>query len=152
MSQAKDIATAIGVAIALFTFLKGVIEYVRQGAQKRAEQFALMRSRLKENDTFKELCALLETDDPKLAEIPFKEKRDLLGFFEEVALMTNSSLIRNEVAHYMFGYYAIKCWESKYFWSTINRESIYWSLFRDFVEQMKQVKQSFQYNRRKFRY
>jgi hypothetical protein len=83
---------------------------------------------------------------------PFKEKRDLLGFFEEIALMMNSGLIRNEVAHYMFGYYAIKCWESKYFWSTVYRESIYWSLFRDFVEQMKQIEQSFQYNKRKFRF
>ena len=33
----------------------------------------------------RELCALLETDDPKLKDVPFKEKRDLLAFFEEVA-------------------------------------------------------------------
>jgi hypothetical protein len=45
-----------------------------------------------------------------------KKAEYFLGFFEEVALMMNSGLIRKEVAHYMFGYYAIHCWDSKNFW------------------------------------
>ena len=53
LSDYKDVATIAGVVIALVTLAKGVYEYVRQGAQKRAEQFIEMRKRLKENDTFR---------------------------------------------------------------------------------------------------
>jgi hypothetical protein len=49
-----------------------------------------------------------------------------------------------EIAFYMFGYYAIKCWKSDNFWridedSVIERNSIYWSRFRNFAEQMEQM-------------
>ena len=101
----------------------------------------------KDNQVFRELCALTETDAQDLRETPFKDKRDFLGFFEEVALMTNSCLIREAVAHYMFGYYAIRCWESRNFWHGVNRESPYWSLFRDFVERMKAHEAGFKFNR-----
>jgi hypothetical protein len=139
-AEIKDLATIVGVIIALFAFIKGVLEYAKQGAQKRAEQFLEMRNRFKKNESFRDICALLEHDDPKLQDIEFKEKRDFLGFFEELALVVNSGLIRREIAHYMFGYYAIKCWRSENFWinakSKINRDSIYWALFKDFVDKM----------------
>lgn len=162
-SQAKDVATVIGGLaavfgglIALVTFVKSVLEYVNQGVQKRAEHFIEMRRRLKENETFKQLCALLETDDPALAAIPFADKRDFLGFFEEVALMLNSGLIRKEVVHYMFGYYALRCWESEHFWQNgnhgVNRDSIYWSLFRDFTQRMQEAEREYRYTRRRFRF
>jgi hypothetical protein len=146
-----ELVASIGASLALLTFLKGIFEYSRQGAQKRAEMFLQMRRRLKENQNFKELCALLDVDSSKLTEIPFKDKRDFLGFFEEVALMLNSGLLRKEVAHYMFGYYAIKCWESDHFSASINRNSNYWRLFKDFAEEMQKVRDSFYYSRRLFR-
>jgi hypothetical protein len=152
LSDYKDIATIAGVVIALFALAKGVYEYVRQGAQRRAEQFIEMRKRLKENDTFRELAALLETNNPKLESVPYKDKRDYLGFFEEIALMVNSGLIRVELAHYMFGYYAIRCWESDQFWSDVNRDSQYWVLFKEFVRKMKEIEDSFTYDERKFRF
>ena len=152
LSEWKDLAAVVGAVIALITLVKAVIEYAHQGAQKRAEYFLEMRKRLKENTSFREICALLETDDPNLQAVPFKEKRDLLGFFEEVALMVNSGLIRREVAHYMFGYYAIRCWESDHFWSDVNRGSTYWELFKDFSLQMKEMESSFRYSARSFRF
>lgn len=54
------------------------------------------------------------------------------------------------VSHYMFGYYALRCWESQHFWADVNRDSSYWALFRDFVEQMKQAEDSFKYERERF--
>lgn len=145
-----DITIIAGVVIALVTFIRGVFEYSRQGASRRAEHFLEMRRRLKEKETFKEIADLLEIDDPKLLNIPFKDKRDYLGFFEEIAISMNSGLIRKEVAHYMFGYYSILCWRSSNFWSNVNRDSIYWVVFRDFVEQMEQVEQRFKFERKKF--
>jgi hypothetical protein len=148
----KDVAEIVGVCIALITLIKGVIEFRLQGTQKRAEQFLQMRDRYAE---FSELCALLEHNDDvgnkQLQEMSFKLKRDFLGLYEEIALMMNSGILRPQVAHYMFGYYALRCAENNAFWQGLNYESSYWSLFRDFVNQMKQVEQNFQYTRETFR-
>jgi hypothetical protein len=138
----KDLATIIGVAIAASTLIKAFLEYRNQGIQKRVERFLEMRKRLDENAQFKEICNLLEDKDPRLAEIPFKEKRDLLGFYEEIAIMLNSGIIRREVAHYMFGYYAIRCWESGDFWRNVRRESPYWAVFKNFALEMKHIDSS----------
>ena len=43
------------------------------------------------------------------------------------------------VAYCMFGYYAIRCLESKNFWRGINKESPAWYLFRRFAEKMQEV-------------
>jgi alpha-D-ribose 1-methylphosphonate 5-triphosphate diphosphatase PhnM len=95
----KSIAVVAGAVVALVTLIKGVIEYTHQGAQKRAEHFISMRERLKKNTEFENLCDLLEDDDAKLQSISYKDKLNLLGFFEEVALMMNSRLIKKDVAH-----------------------------------------------------
>jgi hypothetical protein len=89
---------------------------VRQGAQKRAEYFTEMRRYFRENQLFKQLCQELDENSPSLENRPFKEKRELLGFFEDIALACNSKLVRKQVVHYMFGYYMIRCWDSDYFW------------------------------------
>jgi hypothetical protein len=133
LSIYKDIATIIGVIIAVITLILGLLEYARQGKQKRAEHFFNLRKKLKENPNFKKICALLERDDEELINIPFEEKRDFLGLFEEVAIMKKSRLIKLEVTYYMFGYYAIKCWRSQHFWSSVNRDSLYWKIFKDFA-------------------
>lgn len=148
----KDAATVLGAAIALVAFAKGVYEYIKQGTQKRAEQFIEMRKRFKENVCFKDLAGLVENNDPKLVDVPFKDKRDYLGFFEEVSLMVNSGLIKPAVAHYMFGYYAIRCWESDHFWSGVNRDSPYWAIFKDFAAMMKKIEDEFEYDKRKLRF
>ena len=152
LSEWKNVSEIAGAVIALGALIQGLIEYTHQGAQKRAEHFLNMRQRLKESEVFEELCSLLETDDPRLSEIPFKDKRSLLGLFEEVALMMNSGLIRKDVAHYMFGYYAIRCWESRNFWSDVNRDSIYWSLFKDFVKKMRAIESSFSFRSWRYRF
>jgi hypothetical protein len=138
------IIAGVGALIALAGLAKALIEYTQQGRQKRAEQFFDLRRRLKDSNEFKRIAGLL--DDPsaaeELAHVPFVEKRDYLGLFEEVALVVNSGLIKPEVAHYMFGYYAIRCWESEPFWAGVNRDSPYWSLFAYFAQQMARIEQA----------
>lgn len=148
LEQAKDWAEIAGVVTAVLTLWKGVYEYTKQAAQKRAEHFIQMRDRY---GKFRSLCAQLEqasSDDEsrsgqakrELRKLPFDQKRDFLGFYEEIALMMNRKLIRKDVAHYMFGYYAIRCWESDAFWNApdgnLNRKSFYWGVFRSFAERM----------------
>jgi hypothetical protein len=148
----RNIATIIGVGVAALTLVKCVFEYARQGAQKRAEHFLEMRRRLKEPGKYERICTFLEDDKQELADVPYIDKRDFLGFFEEIALMMNSGLIRKEVAHYMFGYYAIRCFESSYFWSNVEKNSIWWSLFINFASEMKRIEDSFTFSQKKFRF
>jgi hypothetical protein len=129
----RDIIAVLRGIVGLVALFKGIVEYKQQGTQKRSEYF-------------------IETDSIELTDIPFKEKRDYLGLFEEVAMMMNSNLIRKEVAHYMFGYYAIRCWESKHFWKDVNRESIYWKLFRNFVIEMKDFENDFEFSIKKYKF
>jgi hypothetical protein len=53
--------------------------------------------------------------------------------------MYNSKILKTGIAHYMFGYYAIRCVDSKNFWSGINKESGYWALFISFASEMKKM-------------
>jgi hypothetical protein len=151
MSVEKLVALSIagaGTATGVVTFIRGIAEYRLQGRQRRADRFFELRQALKKNPEFAELAELLDeaassdtglaaAANTKLEVIPFRTKRDYLGLFEEVALAVNSGLIKPDVAHYMFGYYAILCEENDSFWNNANRYSAYWALFRSFYEQMK---------------
>lgn len=133
----KDIALILGGFVAVITFFTGVWQYVRQGHQARATHFIEMRRRFLDTSLFREILNLLATDDPKLKDVPIQDRRNFVGFLEEVALMVNSRLIRKEVAHYMFGYYAILVGKSENLWDGLDRGSTYWSLFRQFEASMK---------------
>ena len=144
----KDL-TLIGSSLtAAITIIFGFFQYRRNMALQRAEQFSAMRRRRESSTTMNKLAELLEDDDISLRSIPWNEKIELLGFYEDVALMVNSGLMKKHVAHYMFSYYALRCWESKNFWHEVNRESHYWALFRDFVSEMKTIENSFEYKRK----
>ena len=109
---------------------------------------------------FRYICTLLDDllDDRLSANasntlrlLPWIEKRDFVGFFEELALMAESGLIRTSVVHYMFGYYAVECSKSDEIWNDtdgLKRDSRYWALFHSFanrmqIEEKKFVRQKF---------
>ena len=152
LSDAKDIATIVGVGVALFTFIKAMHEYKQQGVQKRAQSYFDVERKFLEDKNLREICILLDTDDHKLSEVPSELKLQFLGFYEQVALMLNSKLIEPEVAHYMFGYYAVRCIDSTNFWKGEDKESPYWSLFRHFAQRMKEFEQGFRFENSKLRF
>ena len=127
----KDFSIIVGGMVTIFAFANGLLEYRRQGAQKRVEHFTMLRRRLKENPVFKEICSLMFAGDPRLADVDAQDKRDFIGLLEEVALQVNSGLIRPELAHYMFGFYTVKCLESTDFWANLDAVSgkEYWQQF-----------------------
>lgn len=139
LSLSKDIAIVVGSVIALVTFFSGVLEYARQGHQQRAQHFVQMRRRFLETPAYREILDLLASDDPRLRDVSIQEKRNFVGFLEEVALMVNSRIIRREVAHYMFGYYVLLCQRSENFWIGLDKQSVYWSLFRRFAHEMQNL-------------
>ncbi len=136
----KDLAIILAGIVGLITFFTGTLEYVRQGHQHRAQNFVQMRRRFLETPQYREILDLLAGDDPKLRDVSIQEKRNFIGFLEEVALMVNSRLISAEVAHYMFGYYVLLAARSEHFWEGLDRSSIYWTVFRLFAEEMEKMK------------
>ena len=150
IDELKLIVSVIVAIIGLATLFKAILEYKRSTATKRLELFLSMRSRLREDEEFKTICDLLETDDPKLCELPLNQKDRFTGFFEELAIMRNSGLINDDVTLYMFGYFAIRCNHSENFWRDLNRDQPLWSLFFKFADDMEKAQNKFIFKNNKF--
>ncbi len=133
------IVASLAFALAVVTAVRAYSECVHQNALKRFEKFQEMRKLFVQSNAIQNICGLLEDGDAQLRTIDYKDKEEFLRLYEQVALMHNSKLLTDEVAHYMFGYYAICCYESRDFWHGINRDGYYWSLFIDFAKRMKRM-------------
>jgi hypothetical protein len=142
LSLIKDLSIIIAGIVALSTFLSGVIEFVRQGRQRRAENLVQMRRRFLETPQYREILDMLQSGDPKIADSSIQERRNFVGFLEEIALMVNSRLIRPEVAQYMFGYYVLLVARNEAFWTGLQRGDVYWTLFNHFAEQMQSMEKA----------
>ena len=148
LEQNKDILTVIIaglVGIITFgTFIKAIFEFRLQGKQKRAEFFDTYKVRLRTDKQLNRITPLLEDDNVELKDISLIDKYYFLGFYEQIAVAINSGLIKKNVAHYFFGYFAIQCWESENFWyldkdTEIEKDEYYWLTFKNFVHIMKKV-------------
>ena len=128
----STILTVLGPA-SLVTFYLGTREFILQGKQKRAEILINKVHWYFTNSSFNIIRQLIEHDDINLQNYSFEEKRAYIAFFEEIALLTNSKLIKPDVAYYMFGYYAVKCLSSENFWRGFaNKADIHWIIFMNF--------------------
>lgn len=136
LSITKDVAIIVGAGVALFGFAFGYLEYQRQIRQSRLTAFLEMRRRFLETPRFRELLELLATDDKQLESVSIQDRRNFLGFLEEIAIMVESGMIRHEVAGYMFGYYALLCRRSQHFWPGLQPASLYWQVFHRFADEM----------------
>jgi hypothetical protein len=138
--MAQAIIAVVGLAVGLATLFRAVLEFRAQGRQRRAEFFLKMMERFFSDQRFLQICALLDAEDEEgLAAISWPERREFLGFIEEVALLVNSKLISREIASYMFGYYPLRAAESGALMGGVNANSPYWRLFFTFVAEMKEL-------------
>lgn len=155
---ATALAAVIGCGISLATFIKVVIEYIKQGKLKRAESFSNLKLQLWQNPAYKRIVELLVSKEATeqtmsaLRDIDIQDKYAFLAFYEEIALMLNSGLIGEDIAHYMFGYIAIACYDSEGFWSDEDKNDLYWSLFSDFALRIKRVENNFSYSRKRLKF
>ena len=140
VSMWKDVAAIVAAGVALVTLVLGVREHRQQGKQQRAASFLDLRVRRDSEPVFTRITRALNDDHPALKAIEASDKRYFLALLEEVALMVNSRLVPMEVAHYMFGSFAIQSWDIAEFWENMlanEKDHSYWSLYRGFVEQMR---------------
>jgi hypothetical protein len=147
----KNVTLLTGGIVGLLALIKGVVEYSRNNAMRRAEYFSQLHKQLHEVVVLSQICDYLDTDSPDLANLGYSKKYHFLSFFETVALMVNTGLLKKELAHYMFSYYAIRCYESKNFWNDIKKDSLYWTLFCSFACKMKQIEKDSIANTKKLR-
>jgi len=134
----------IGAIFAVFTFFKGIFEYLIQSSLKRAEHFFTIRKKFKENDVFQNICDFLENNSEEITKVSHTDKSNFLVFFEEIAMMMNSKIISKEIVQYMFGFYAIKCWECDNFWKgDLDRNDPYWHLFKEFASNLQKKEGQF---------
>lgn len=90
----KNILILLGGLIALLTFLLSYLEYQKQGKQKRVDLYLEMERRLFNNDNFQEIRLLLQKGEPEITKIERKMRSDYAGFFENIAMLMNSKLIK----------------------------------------------------------
>lgn len=138
------IITSIAGFTTFLTFIKVILEYRLQGRQKRAELFDIYKNRLRTDLQLNQVTCLLEDDRLELKDILQIDKYYFLGFYEQIAIAVNSGLIKKNVAHYFFGYFARHCWNSENFWhidekSIIDKEAYYWATFKKFVGKMNKI-------------
>jgi hypothetical protein len=140
LSLPTDLAIIFGILGSLVTFFKGVMEYSKQGSEKRADRFFKLEREFLSNNAYKTICNFLENDDLELSKITYEDKVSFLGFLEQIALLVNSKLLSIQVASYVYGYYVTKCAESKNFWTEeLDKDSAYWNLFFSFSRKCSQI-------------
>lgn len=142
LATIKDASIVVAGVIAFVTLWVGMVQYARQSHFTRANQFIEMRRRFMEDPVFRNLLSLIAADCPDVAKTPIQDRRNLVGFLEEVALLVNSGMIRPHVAHYMFGYYVLLIDSCDAFWTDLDRDGHYWRVFREFVVLMKQSREA----------
>lgn len=59
----KSVSIIIGVVVSTLSIFMSVIEYSKQGTQKRANYFFELRRRFLEKEIFMEICLLCENND-----------------------------------------------------------------------------------------
>ncbi len=139
LTDIKDLATILAAVIATLTLLKGLAEYARDAAQRRLQTLVGLRVRFTDGAASQAVRAAIESDDKDaLSKVSKNHRVDFEALIEEVALMLNSKLISERVAHSMFGFYAIEANKSKAFWKGFHpvENEIYWKPFTDFAERM----------------
>jgi len=142
LSVIKDLATIVGVLVAIGTVVKGYWEYRRNALLGRVEHFCNLKKEFIDDEPIAKITELLEANDPKVGDVPPLDRRRYLCFFEEVALLLRAGLITDDLAFYMFGYYATLCDSRTEFWKSIPKDEKYWVLYFDFLSRMKAVEAS----------
>ena len=133
----KDVSIVVAGLVAFVTLWIGMAQYARAQHAARAEQFVAMRRRFLEDATFRRLLDRLAAGDPGIAGESVQDRRNLVGFLEEVGLLVNSGLLRFDVARYMFGPYVRLVDGAGPFWDGLDREGESWAVFRSFAARMR---------------
>jgi hypothetical protein len=139
LGTVKDVSIVVAGVATLAGFMAALFEYARQNHARRAEYFTSLRRRFLETPAFQPILACLATDDPCLAEVPIQDRRNFLGFFEEIQLMVDSRLVKPAIADIMFGRYVLMADRSQNLWKGLDRQDRYWAIFRRMAAEQRRL-------------
>lgn len=134
----KDVSIIAAGAVTLIGLFASGWEYRKKNRADRATHFVELRRRFLEDRDFRRIQELLINDDPGLQEVSKQERRNFIGFLEEVGLMASSGIVRREIAWCMFGRYIELANDSKNLWHGLDAGSQYWTVFRQTVKLIEQ--------------
>jgi hypothetical protein len=139
--NAAGITAIVGVLALIVTIISAAFNYSKQNLLARFEKYSELSKGWYDDKEIQEIIVLLDHDpEGKLVAMPASRKEAFVGFYEEIALMLESGILRERIAYYMFGYHTILCYENSDFWTDdMELEDPYWSLFRRFAKQMKKI-------------
>jgi putative heme iron utilization protein len=110
---AAGITAIVAVGTFLVTNIRSFIEYSRQNSLKRFEKYTELAGNWAEDKNIQMIIKLLDEDPThKLRTLPFESKRAFLEFYEDIAIMRYSGLMKKRIAYYMFGFYTIRCYDT----------------------------------------
>ncbi len=130
----KDVSIIVAGAVTLVGLFASGWEYRKKNRADRATHFVELRRRFLEDRDFRRIQELLIADDPGLREISKQERRNFIGFLEEVGLMASSGIVRREIAWCMFGRYIELADASQNLWFGLDPGSQYWTVFKQTVK------------------
>ena len=138
LESTKVLITIVSTIIALFVFIKGVIEFVHLNAIRRYEKFHEMSVRFDDNDDIQDVCAVLHGTKPAAA-VTKQQKEVFICFLEEIYFMMNRPtwiisrrIMNRDLALYTFGHYGNMAFDSKQFWHDLNKYEPFYVHFLEF--------------------
>jgi hypothetical protein len=157
-AEIAEIAKALGALGAFLGGFKFLSEYSRENKRKRIETYVAMQDKIAEDRNIKIVSMLArygaaEGDEKvrvarEIIALPFEERIRFAFLLEDVAMRTNSGLVRRDVISEIFGWWAIECWNNDNFWVGLRRDDGGWYIVRDFVDKMKRERRPFSWARR----
>jgi hypothetical protein len=148
-AEIAEIAKALGALGAFFGGFKFLSEYSRENKRKRIETYVAMQDKIAEDRNIKIVCILARYRTAKgdekvrvareIIALPLEERTRFAFLLEDVAMRTNSGLVRRDVISEIFGWWAIEFWDNDNFWVDVrnSRDDEGWYIVRDFVDKMK---------------
>ena len=142
--EIKDIISIVTVMIGGLSLFFTIREYIRRGNKERADFFLLLRDRFKKNEKFMKIQSLVENDNnAELETIPTQDLNDIIGFFEEIYLFSNSDFMSKDVLFYMMGQYATDCYNNPTIKKKLELDKeFYWKQFIAFCHEYEGWKKS----------
>jgi hypothetical protein len=133
----SDWVSVIEAAGVIGSILFLYFEYRRQNKLARSQFFFEKEKDFKSSPKMQRIVHCIEETPEELHDILVEDKYEYIGLFEHIAFALNSKVISKAAAFNFFGHYAIQCADCDEFWSDLDRDSIYWSVFFRFVNEMR---------------
>jgi hypothetical protein len=139
----KTVIDVSGVAIALFGGARALVAYRKKVTQERFQMLMKMQESFQSSKRFQQIREKL-AGQGGFDGISIAERADYATFFENIALLCRGKLLRPEMAFYMFGFEALRCWNNETFWEGMQRLDKWWGVFREFAAELELLRETVQ--------